>query len=153
MIGAAPAGAFLLKNTQFRFITGCGGNEATGVAGSIVMSPESSAFRTTHGTGAEATNLTDETRRASLMNWLNRLISAYHLAFALCAYAGVGFADCGASHNAKQALSPDQQANASQLPTVAKTTLPIAKAPVQVAKKTVNDKPLPDKVASNKPAE
>ena len=81
------------------------------------------------------------------------MLRALCFAFALCAYAGAGFADCGAAHNAKEALSRDQQANASKLPRVAKTTLPVAKASVQTAKNTVNDRPLPDKVASNKPAE
>ena len=81
------------------------------------------------------------------------MLRVLSVAVALCAYAGAGYADCGAAHNAKEALSRDQQANASQVPTVAKAILPAAKAPVQVAKKTVSNRPLPDKVASNKPAE
>ena len=76
------------------------------------------------------------------------MLRALSLAIALFAVAGLAVADCGAGHSAKQTLTNDEQANASQAPTVAKTALPAAKKPVQSAKKPVGDKPSPDKVAA-----
>lgn len=76
------------------------------------------------------------------------MLRTISVAFALFAFAGLAIADCGAGHSAKQTLTNDEQANASQAPTVAKTALPAAKKPVQSAKKPVSDKPSPDKVAA-----
>ena len=70
------------------------------------------------------------------------------LAVVLFAFAGLAMADCGAGHSAKQTLTNDEQANASQAPTVAKSALPAAKKPVQAAKKPVGDKPSQDKIAA-----
>lgn len=76
------------------------------------------------------------------------MLRALSLAVVLFAFAGLAIADCGAVHSAKQTLTNDEQAKASQAPTVAKTALPAAKKPVQSSKKSVSDKPSPDQVAA-----
>ena len=81
------------------------------------------------------------------------MLRTFSVAVALLAFSGAALAECGAAHNVKETLAPDQQANASRAPVVAKEALPAPKAPVQVAKKSSVAKPLPDKVAANKPAD
>jgi len=79
------------------------------------------------------------------------MLRTISLAVALFAFSGLAIADCGGAHSAKQTLTNDEQANASQAPTVAKTALPAEKKPTQSAKKPVSDKPSsdkPDKVAA-----
>jgi hypothetical protein len=74
------------------------------------------------------------------------------LAVALFAFTGSAVAHCGDAHEAKDALSPDQQANASKVPTAVKVALPASKNSVdsKTAKKSVESKAATDKVAANK---
>jgi hypothetical protein len=84
------------------------------------------------------------------------MLRTVSLAIALFAFAGVAIADCGGAHSAKEALSHDQEANASKAPTVAKTALPATahkSVDVKNAKSPVKQKTSPDKLAANKPAE
>ena len=80
------------------------------------------------------------------------MLRALSLAVALFAFAGGAVADCGSDHNAKEALTQDQQANASQAPAAVKTAMPAANKTATTAKnvKKPVDKTAPDKVAANK---
>jgi len=78
------------------------------------------------------------------------MLRTLSLAVALFVFAGTAVADCGAEHSARDVMTPDQQANASQAPTSAKVTSVANKvAAAKHAKKPV-DKRSSDKLAANK---
>ena len=81
------------------------------------------------------------------------MLRTVSLAVVLFAFAGAAFADCVDGHSAKETLTPDQQANASQAPTTAKTAIPTTKKAIDAkqVKKPV-DKSSTDKVAVTKTA-
>ena len=51
------------------------------------------------------------------------MLRTFAVAIALVAFAGAATADCGDDHSAKEALTPDQQANASRIPATSKNVV------------------------------
>jgi len=79
------------------------------------------------------------------------MLRTFAVAIALVAFAGAATADCGDDHSAKEALTPDQQANASRIPATSKNVVhATSKATgMKNAKKPV-DRASSDKLAATK---